>query len=153
MLLSYLQLSSTRMMRVLIRYEIPWGVDDSTITQDLLEPLLVHPNIYSFEKDRLRMRIHVIVKVHPRELHTIRLILVSTFSVSFDITGGKRSIAKPALDITLESMNYSPYMKCFCSNIAPSLTPMSSSATFYPACSEGHLIRGEGLRSTHISII
>lgn len=78
MLLSFLQLSPGGMIRIRIKFEIAWGVDDSTITRDLLEPLLVHPDIFSWESHNLRMRIHVNIIVNPRELITTKSMLVRT---------------------------------------------------------------------------
>ena len=81
MLLRFLQLSPGGMIRVKIRYEIVRGVDDSSVNQELLEPLLVQPEILSFEEEESRVKIHIIIKVHPRGLMSTKTMLVSSSSI------------------------------------------------------------------------
>lgn len=77
MLLSFLEQSRGGLLRIMIHYEIVRGVDDYSINHELLRPLLVHPDIPFWDRSWLRMKIHVTIKVHPRDLFITSSTLVS----------------------------------------------------------------------------
>ena len=94
------------MIRIKIRYEIVRGVDDSSVSHELIKPLLVQREILSFEREKSRVNIHVIIKVHPKELITIKTMLVSFPPIPCTFSGARRSMAGSALRITVEINAY-----------------------------------------------